>query len=180
MDPTQRGVAAGMALGLSTAAAVLIFVVMYCGPRIASPASLEFRMQLLAASVLAPALSLFICIARLAKHRFFTPEDINGSGLSGGTARARLLQALLQNTLEQLALALPVYLSCSLAYPGRFLGTIPAAAAMFLIGRIAFFTGYAKGASSRAFGFAFTFYPTAILGCVAVYRVMASVIGAGG
>jgi uncharacterized membrane protein YecN with MAPEG domain len=34
---------------------------------------------------------------------------------------------------------------------------------MFFIGRLAFFAGYAKGAPARAFGFAFTFYPTILL-----------------
>jgi len=53
-------------------------------------------------------MTLLICIARLAKHRFFTPEDINGSALTSGTERARLLQALLQNTREQTCPAVPI------------------------------------------------------------------------
>jgi hypothetical protein len=40
---------------------------------------------------------------------------------------------------------------------------LPAAAILFLIGRILFFLGYAEGAASRAFGFALTFYPTLML-----------------
>jgi hypothetical protein len=40
---------------------------------------------------------------------------------------------------------------------------------MFLGGRLAFFAGYANGAPARAFGFAFTFYPTVILGCATVF-----------
>lgn len=169
MDTTQRGVAVGMASALVATAAILIFAVVFGGPRIAPRASLDFRVGLLAASVLAPAISLFICIARLAKHRFFTPEDINGSALTEGTARAKFLQALLQNTLEQLALALPIYLSCTFIYPSRFLGVVPAAAAMFFIGRVLFYLRYSNGASSRAFGFALTFYPTVLLGCAAIF-----------
>ena len=88
--------------------------------------------------------------------------------LTEGTSRAKLLQALLQNTLEQLALALPVYLACSFAFPSRFLGLIPASAAMFFVGRVLFYIGYSGGAPSRAFGFAFTFYPTVLLGVVAI------------
>lgn len=169
MDRAQRGVAVGMASALLTSAAILIIAVIFGGPSLASGASLELRAWLLAVSILAPAISLLICIARLAKHRFFTPQDINGSALTEGTPRAKLLQALLQNTLEQLALAFPVYLSCSFIYPSRFLGAIPATAAMFLVGRLLFFAGYSNGAPSRAFGFALTFYPTVLLACAAVF-----------
>jgi len=169
VDSAQRGVALGMASAFLTAVAVLTLAAIFGGTRFAASSSVEFRLELLAASLIAPAASLFICIARLAKHRFFTPEDINGSALTEGTSRAILLQALLQNTLEQLALALPVYVSCSFLFPSHFLGLIPAAAAMFFVGRVLFYIGYSGGAPSRAFGFAFTFYPTVLLGCVAVY-----------
>lgn len=173
MDSEQRGVAIGMASALLTMVAILILAAIVGSARFASSASVEFRLELLAASLMVPATSLFICIARLAKHRFFTPEDINGSALTEGTSRAKLLQALLQNTLEQLALALPVYLSCSFIFPSHFLGLIPAAAAMFFVGRVLFYLGYSGGARSRAFGFAFTFYPTVFLGCAAVYFLVA-------
>jgi MAPEG family protein len=89
-------------------------------------------------------MTLLICIARLAKHRFFTPEDINGSALTAGTERARFLQALVQNTLEQSCLAVPVYIATSIVAPDFLLPLVPAAALMFLVGRLAFFAGYAK------------------------------------
>ena len=169
MGSEQRGVAIGMASALLMAVAFLTLAAIFGEARIAPSASVEFRLELLAASLMAPATSLFICIARLAKHRFFTPEDINGSALTEGTSRAKLLQALLQNTLEQVALALSVYSACSFTFPSHLLGLIPAAAAMFLVGRVLFYIRYSGGAPSRAFGFAFTFYPTVLLGCVTVY-----------
>jgi len=172
LDSEQRGVAIGMASAFLMAAAILTLAAIFGGTRVAPGASMEFRLELLAASLMAPATSLFICIARLAKHRFFTPEDINGSALTEGTSRAKLLQALLQNTLEQVVLAVTVYFVCSFMFPSNFLGLIPAAAAMFIVGRILFYVGYSGGAPSRAFGFAFTFYPTAFLGCVAVYYLV--------
>ena len=172
MDSEQRGVAIGMASAFLVALAILVLAAVFGGARIAPSASTEFRLELLAASLMAPAAALFICIARLAKHRFFTPEDINGSALTEGTSRAKLLQALLQNTLEQVALAVPVYSACSFIFPSHFLGLIPAAAASFLAGRVLFYIGYSGGASSRAFGFAFTFYPTTFLGLVAVYYLV--------
>lgn len=169
MDSAQRGVAVGMASAFLTAVVVLSLAATFGGTLTAANSSVEFRLELLAASLIAPAAALFICIARLAKHRFFTPEDIDGSALTEGTSRAMLLQALLQNTLEQLALAMPVYLSCSILFPSHLLVLIPAAAAMFFVGRVLFYLGYSGGAPSRAFGFAFTFYPTVFLGCMAVY-----------
>ena len=58
------------------------------------------RLSVAVKSALFPAAFLAISIGRLARHRFFTPEDIDGGGLSAGTAQARVLQSLLQNTLE--------------------------------------------------------------------------------
>ena len=113
--------------------------------------------------MLLPAATLLVCIARLAAHRFFTPEDIHGSGLTGGTERAKLLQSLLQNTLEQCCLAIPVYLATAILAPASLLPVVPTAAVMFLVGRGLFFAGYAQGAPSRAYGFALTFYPTLLL-----------------
>ncbi len=173
MDRTQRGIAVGMVSALVTAVAFFVVTVTFGAASFASGASFELRASIVAASVLAPAISLGICIARLARHRFFSPEDINGSALTEGTARARLLQSILQNTLEQSVLAFSVYLSCAFIFPSRYLGAIPAAAAMFFVGRILFFAGYANGAPSRAFGFAFTFYPTVLLACAAVLFLFA-------
>jgi len=76
---------------------------------------------------------------------------------------AKLLQALLQNTLEQTVLAFPVYLAASLVFPARFLPMVAAAAALLVVGRIRFFRGYARGAPSRAAGFGLTFYPSVAL-----------------
>jgi len=103
-----------------------------------------------------------VCIARLAAHRFFTPEDIHGSAVTDGTERAKLLQSLLQNTLEQCCLAIPVYAATAILVPASFL-PVPAAAIMFLVGRLSFFAGYAQGAPARAYGFALTLYPTVLL-----------------
>src|SRR3954464_2125424 len=54
--------------------------------------------------------SLTLNIGLLARHRFFTPEDIDGGGLTKGTPQAQVLQSTLQNTLEQTVLALSVHM----------------------------------------------------------------------
>lgn len=84
------------------------------------------------------------------------------------------MQSLLQNTLERGSLALPVYVAVSLLAPAHLLALVPAAAAIFLVGRVLFFVGYAKKAPARAFGFALTFYPTVMLLILAVAVAVAA------
>jgi hypothetical protein len=99
-------------------------------------------------------------IAMLARHRFFTPADIDGGGLSEGTSTAKLLQSILQNTLEQSVLALSVHAIWAAAMPSAWQAAVPAAAILFFLGRLLFWRGYSRGAPARALGFALTFYPT--------------------
>ncbi|WP_313952895.1 MAPEG family protein, partial [Accumulibacter sp.] len=140
LDKTQLGVAKGMASALL--AAILVFVAAQAAtPTISESVDLWPRLKIATLSSLLPALALLFCIARLARHRFFTPDDINGSAQTSGTQRAQILQSLLQNTLEQGSLALPVYAAVSLLAPAHLLALVPVAAAMFLVGRVLFFVG---------------------------------------
>jgi len=163
IDSTQKAVARGMASAVGFAIGVFAIAYVLQWPNFSNQTSAVLRLKLAAWASLAPAAVLLLCIGRLAKHRFFTPQDIHGSALAEGTERARLLQALLQNTLEQTVLAIPVYLAAALVFPSRLLPLVAAAAALFVVGRIQFFRGYAGGAASRAAGFGLTFYPTVAL-----------------
>lgn len=107
-----------------------------------------------------PLLALMVCIMRVANHRFATPEDIDGSGLTAGTPRVQVLRAVLQNTLEQSVLAVGAYLIGSITLPYPWLRVIPVAALLFVVGRILFALGYERGAGGRAMGFGLTAYPT--------------------
>ena len=102
-------------------------------------------------------------IAVIARHRFVTPADLDGSGLAEGTARIRLYQATLQNTLEQTVLALSTHVVWALTMPRPWQGVIAVAAILFFIGRLLFWRGTASGATTRAFGFALTFYPSLLM-----------------
>ncbi|MEP3278593.1 MAG: MAPEG family protein [Stappiaceae bacterium] len=115
---------------------------------------------------------LLITIGTLARHRFFTPEDIDGSGLTAGSATAKTHQAVLQNTLEQVVLAIPIHLSFSLLLPTSSLAAIPIAAILFSLGRILFWRGYHTGAPGRALGFALTFYPTVLLFLITAFYLV--------
>jgi uncharacterized membrane protein YecN with MAPEG domain len=159
----QRGVLKGMVVGAALAFAVILGAIL-AGPILLSPeASLDERIVFALRADAFVALWLAISIGLLARHRFFTPEDIDGGGLTQGTATANILQAALQNTLEQTVLAVLVHLAWAVFMPGTWMSAIPAAVVLFLCGRVLFVRGYRGGAPSRAAGFALTFYPSVLM-----------------
>ena len=125
---------------------------------------------------LLPVLTLMISIMRVANHRFSSPEDIDGSGLTDGTRQVRVLRAILQNTLEQAVLAVAAYAIWAAAMPYGWLRAIPIAAVFFICGRVFFALGYAQGAPGRATGFGLTAYPTfgmlATVAAVLAFRLL--------
>ena len=175
----QQGVLRGMALGAAITVA-LIAVGILLNPFSFSPdLSVSQRISIAIQSAGVLGICLAAAVGRLATHRFFTPEDIDGGGLHRGSDRAILLQSLLQNTLEQAVLATLVYLAWAVTMPATWLSVVPLAAMSFAIGRILFFRGYGKGAPARALGFTMAFYPSvAMLICIAV--VAAASLGAPG
>jgi hypothetical protein len=156
-----------MALGLVITVAALSWL----GPP-TGPSDTASRLSAWLSCALAAGLWLFVAVARLARHRFFNLEDIDGS-LRAESPRARVLQSLVQNTLEQTVLAVIVY-GAWLLIPGP---TMPVAGvwvgvACFSTGRLLFFAGYQRGAPFRALGFALTFYPTVGLAAVRTYWLL--------
>lgn len=159
----QRKVFAGIATGAIVTAAIVALGIVLNPFAYRADSDVALRLTLAAKASLVPALFVTVAVARLARHRFLTPADIDGGGLSEGSSRARLLQALLQNTLEQAVLASVVYVGWALLVPGSWLSVLPLAALAFAVGRLAFFAGYGRGAPGRAVGFALTFYPTVVM-----------------
>ncbi len=104
-------------------------------------------------------------IANVARLRFFSPTDIAGSGgaeaSSGASTAVRDASAVLQNTLEQVVLAVSVHIAAAVLIE-RSATLLIALGLTFTIGRIAFWRGYSHGAQARAFGFALTFYPAVV------------------
>lgn len=119
---------------------------------------------------------LFRCIGKLGNHRFRTPEDIDGGGLTTGTEQARMLQAMLQNTLEQTVFAISVHMIWAVVMPVNWISGILAAAILFFVGRYFFIRGYAAGAPARALGFALTFYPSVIMLLVAIISIVLGMV----
>lgn len=164
----QRGVLGGMAVAGAVTIAVFAAAIWLAPPSLVPTTDISGRLALALRWDLLVIVWLLASIGNLARHRFFTPADIDGSGLTAGTDAAHVKQAILQNTLEQTVLALAVHLVAAVLLPAGWLAVIPAAAVLFAIGRALFWRGYAGGAPARAAGFALTFYPTALLFAVTV------------
>ncbi|KAL7517009.1 hypothetical protein ACHAWX_001971 [Stephanocyclus meneghinianus] len=165
----QQGVVRGVILSLFTIATA------YSTARYFSPfpatSSLEGRIRILAVSLLFPSLTLLVCIGRLGNHRFYTPQDIDSTvSPTKGSTQAAMLQAILQNTLEQLMLACIIYLNAALFLSPEAVSLVPVAGGLFTIGRIMFIRGYAGGAARRSYGFSLTFQSTLWLGLVTVLQ----------
>ena len=177
----QKGVVRGVI------PAALLTLVGLCGASLLLPASAlpvdtpDARLAWALRWALLPILTLMVAIARVANHRFYTPEDIDGAGLTNGTPQARLQRAILQNTLEQAVLAVAAYAIWSVVVPYSWLRSIAVAALFFVAGRVLFARGYTRGAAGRAMGFGLTAYPTfgmlATLAVVLLFRLLNWMIG---
>jgi len=168
----QRGVLKGILVGTAITIVVILGAVFFCPSDLALEASADERLGFAIRSDAFIALWVAISIGLLAKHRFFTPEDIDGGGLSRGSETANVLQSTLQNTLEQSVLAVLVHLAWSIVMPVVWIPAIPAAVLLFLCGRVLFLRGYRGGAPSRAMGFALTFYPSVLMLAVVIIRAI--------
>ena len=154
-----KGIIAGAAITF-----VVILGAALAGPMMLSPeATVGERIAFALRADAFLALWLGISIGLLARHRFFSPEDIDGGGLIPGTETANIWQATLQNTLEQTSLAVVVHLAWAALMPISWMSAIPAAVVLFLCGRVLFVRGYRGGAPSRAVGFALTYYPSVLM-----------------
>lgn len=170
LSPAQSGVVRGVVIAaVITAAATALH--MHVVPALAATASSSSsspagRTRLWLKWNLPKALALAAHIARIGNHRFLTPADIGGAGQAQSTPQVRVLQALLQNTQEQVVLAVLAHGAFVALAPPDWLGLIPTYTVLFVAGRVLFAAGYAGGAAGRALGFALTFMPSMAM-CVA-------------
>ncbi len=153
----QRLVAASMLAAVVLTAAAFPFADHYWRESIGMPTG--ERLLLAAKTDLFVVLALVIAISDVARRRFLSALDIQGSSVAPGSEQMRNASAFLQNTLEQVAVAVPAHFALALFYRGGA-AIIPLLGALFCIGRVLFRVGYSHGAAARAFGFAITFYPS--------------------
>ena len=155
----QRGVALAMAGALATTIVVLGIVAMMA--RTADPMPFSARLQFAIRADLLVILWPAAAIANVARLRFFSERDIMGSSAQAASDKVRLAGAILQNTVEQAGLAVVTHLIVAATF-SRSSAPIVALACLFAVGRLLFWAGYRHGAKGRAFGFALTFYPSAL------------------
>lgn len=167
LSDEQRGVLGGMVSGLAVTVGALGAALAVPPMRALTLSPVFSRLDFWSGWVLPVLLTLLLAIGMLAHHRFFSAKDIDAS-LGTGSARARMLQAVLQNTLEQTVLWLVVTLIWSIRMPVPTLGVVPVSVILFVLGRALFLHGYAGGAGKRALGFALTFYPSVLMAALLV------------
>ena len=101
----QRGVRSGIIAGATITLVVLVAAILTDPIHLSPETSIGGRIAFALKTDAVIALWLAVSVGMLAHHRFFTPEDIDGGGLTRGTQKAQILQATLQNTLEQTVLS---------------------------------------------------------------------------
>ena len=111
------------------------------------------------------ALCLLAGVGMIANRRFFIADAIAG----GPSPSLEIEQRYVENTLEQLVLAIVAHLALVVVVPDDSIRAVAILVMLFVIGRATFWLGYHISGPARAFGFATTFYPT-----VAVYLYVVS------
>ncbi|MDR3495182.1 MAG: MAPEG family protein [Ancalomicrobiaceae bacterium] len=177
LTPTQRGVRTGAFVAAIATLAVVMLGSIYNPFQFAADLAVPERLAMAAEAALLPGVALAFAIAQLARHRFATSDDIDAAAGPAPTERARVLQALIQNTLEQAVLAVVAYAAWAAVMPANWLSAVPCAAITFLLGRAAFHFGYERGAAARSFGFGLTFYPTLFMLALLVLRIGEHLVG---
>ena len=177
LDQKQRGVVRGVLPAYAITFTAFAFAIdappAALLPGDVFPATLQAA---LAWSVL-PLFCLVGNIAAMANHRFYTPADIDGGGLTVASPKARIIQSTLQNTLEQAVLATSAYAVWSAIMPETWQAAVPVSALLFVAGRVLFWRGYAGGAPGRALGFGLTFYPTMLMLLACAIRLAWRIVG---
>jgi uncharacterized MAPEG superfamily protein len=117
------------------------------------------------------ALALVLGVLRVVRGRFMSAARLDGSPPEPADVRLEVDRRYLQNTLEQLVLAVIAHLALATQLSGDELRLIPILATWFLIARVAYLIGYQRDPLARGFGWAATWLPTLTVLLYAVVRV---------
>lgn len=122
---------------------------------VAAPGRLAFALPWL----MAPGMALFFMLARVGNARFVDNALMDGVPPPVGSATDIDRRCAL-NTVEQLLIFLPAWLTLAVLLPDARLALVPALALSFAVARLAFWYGYHRTPTGRAFGFAATLWAT--------------------
>ena len=167
----RSSISIGMALGVLWSVALLWVAAAYVQVPIIA------LMPTIMAAYLAPGLVMALMVGRLAQRRFFDDDIVDGQAL---TDAAGIDQRVLRNTVEQMVLALAIWPAAAVMLGGLGPGVILCLGFGFAFARLVFWVGYHLSPPFRAFGFAATFYPTALVGLWALWRLVSGGLFGGG
>lgn len=158
----RHGIGFGMAAGM-----VWSFLLLWVGATYVTLPVITLVPTIMTA-FLAPGLVLIAMIGRQAQRRFFDDTIIDGGPLAGS---AEIDGRVLQNTLEQLVLAMAVWPAAAVLLGEDGPGVILTLGIWFAVARLLFWAGYHVAPPLRAIGFATTFYPTVLVALWALMRL---------
>jgi hypothetical protein len=165
MNPAQRTVAIGAASGVVTML-VALWLLTPIMPAPAADASLAERLAFAIRWDALAILPLFAMIVAVGNARF-TSEAIDPT--AGKESRAMIVNGrVADNSVQQYLLFLMATLAIA-ASDGARMGVVSAAAAIFIVMRIAFWIGYRIDPLYRAFGMSSTAYLAVALGVYAAW-----------
>ena len=146
-------------------AGVVIFLALYVFPAwVNPPLHMDYgqRLSWVLPYTLVPVTVLAVRVMQLSFHRISSPNGIDAA-LKPPSREIIIMQSIIQNTLEQLLIAVPVYMTAAVRLRPHRLMAIPAAASLFMAGRISFVLGYKGSSPGRAYGFITTVIPSLLL-----------------
>ncbi len=147
-------------MGVLAAAAVCALAAWHAlGGHAPEPVATADRLALAWRCLLVPGLTLLAGIGMTANQRFLRADAIDG-GAAKGPGFLEINLRYNTNTLEQTVLAAIAWNGLSLNLAPQNLSLIPTLAALFAVGRAAFWAGYVYAPWARAFGLGLTAYPT--------------------
>lgn len=116
----------------------------------------------------APGLVMAAMVMRVATRRLGDEGAMRGAPLQG---KAAVDQRVLQNTLEQVVLALCIWPAAAVLLGEQGPGMIMTLGAGFAVARVVFWVGYHLSPMLRVVGFAASFWPTVLVALWALWRL---------
>ncbi len=148
----QKRVVAGIAVGVVYVA--LVFWIGGWWVHVA-PVAPAGRLAFALPWLMAPGLVVFFLVTRVGNARFTDIVLMDGVPPPLGT-RTDIDRRCLQNSVEQFAIFVPGWLALAILLPDARLGLVPVLALSFVVARLAFWWGYRRTPTGRAFGMAAT------------------------
>lgn len=174
LSSDQWGIVRGAIFALALAGVILASAYLWMPPHLFGlDEDMEFGERM--TFVLKADLFLFLwlagCVRAVSSGRFRSPADIRGSAFNAPSPAIAVRVAVLQNTLEQTVLFFAATLILAALMRGFELVLAPFLVGLFLLGRVTFAIGYARGASGRAFGMALTAAPIIVSYVLALWLI---------